>query len=122
MTAAGIAAPLAALALSHAGMAGLALAMDRHHEQATGRAEVPRAQCLVLRAAASLLLALALAACTGAWGATVGFVAWCGFLTAGGLLAGLLFTYRPGLAVRAAALALAAGLCAAWAASGAPAP
>lgn len=119
MTATGMAAPLAALALAHAGMSGLALAMDRHCEQATGRAEVPRAWRLALRAGACLPLALALAACTGAWGATVGFVAWCGFLTAGGLLAGLLFTYGPRLAVRAAALALAAGLCAAWAAGGA---
>ena len=122
MTGAGFAAPLAALALAHAGMAGLALAMDRHYEQATGHAEVPRAQRLALRVAASLLLMLSLAACTGAWGATVGFVAWWGFLTACGLMAGLLLTYGPRLAVRAAALALVAGLCAAWVARSLPPP
>lgn len=117
--AAGWAAPLAALMLSFSGMAGLALAMDRHHEQVTGRGEVLSAQRLVLRGLGCFLLALALIACTGAWGATVGLTAWCGCLTAGGLLVGALLTYCPRLALRAlAAAVLVAGLCLAWAANG----
>ena len=119
MTAVGWAAPLAALTLSFSGMAGLALAMDRHHEQVTGRAEVPRTQRRVLRWVGSLLLALSLAACIGAWGATVGVTAWCGLLTAGGLLVGVLLTYAPRLAVRvSAATVLAAGVCLAWSVGG----
>lgn len=111
MTAAIWAAPLAALTLSFSGMAGLALAMDRHHEQVTGRSEVPRTRRRVLLWAGSLLLALSLAACIGAWGATVGLTAWCGLLTAGGLLVGVLLTYAPHLAVRvSAATVLVAGV------------
>lgn len=120
MTAALWAAPLAALALAFAGMAGLALAMDRHHEQVTGRAEVPRTRRLVLRWVGGLLLALSQAACIVAWGATVGVTAWCGFLTAGGLLVGVLMTYAPRLAPRvSAATVLVAGVsCLVWAAGG----
>lgn len=99
-----------ALALSHAGMAGLCLAMDRHHEQLTGQGEVPRARRRALRAAGSVLLALALLACTRAWGATVGFTAWWGFLTAGGLLVAWLMAYRPRQSVACAGAALALGL------------
>lgn len=99
-----------ALALSYAGMAGLSLAMDRHYEQATGRGEVPRARRRALRTAGSVLLVLALLACTGAWGATVGFTAWWGFLTAGGVLVAWLMAYRPRQSVAGAAAALALGL------------
>lgn len=99
-----------ALALSHAGMAGLCLAMDRHHEQVTGQGEVPPARRRALRAAGSVLLMLALLACTRAWGATVGFTAWWGFLTAGGLLVAWLMAYRPRQSVACAGVALALGL------------
>lgn len=99
-----------ALALSYAGMAGLSLAMDRHWEQVTGHSEVPVARRRVLRPASGVLLALALLACTGAWGATVGFVAWCGLLTAGGLLVAWLMAYRPRHAVVSAGVALVLGL------------
>lgn len=117
--AAGWAAPLAALMLSFSGMAGLALAMDRHHEQVTGSAEVPRTPRRVLRWAGSLLLALSLAACIGAWGATVGLTAWCGCLTAGGLLVGVLLTYCPRLVVGvSAATVLVSGVCFVGAAGG----
>ena len=105
-----MAASAVALALSYAGMAGLSLAMDRHYEQATGQGEVPRARRRVLRAAASVLLVLALLACTGAWGATVGFTAWWGFLTAGGVLVAWLMAYRPRQAVAGAGVALLLGL------------
>ncbi len=99
-----------ALALSYAGMAGLSLAMDRHHEQVTGQGEVPLPRRRALRASASVLLALALLACTGAWGTTVGFVAWCGFLTAGGLPVAWLMAYRPRQAAASAGAALVLGL------------
>lgn len=107
-----------ALALSYAGMAGLSLAMDRHYEQATGQGEAPPARRRALRVAGSLLLVLALWACTGAWGATVGFTAWWGFLTAGGVLVAWLMAYRPRRAVASAGAALAVGLLS-WLASAA---
>lgn len=99
-----------ALALSYAGMAGLSLAMDRHCEQVTGHSEVPLSWRRMLRATSGVLLALALLACTGAWGVTVGFVAWCGFLTAGGLLVAWLMAYRPRQAVASGGAALVLGL------------
>lgn len=105
-----VAASAVALALSYAGMAGLSLAMDRHYEQVTGRGEVPLARRRMLRASSGALLALALLACTGAWGATVGFTAWWGFLTAGGVLVAWLMAYRPRQAVASAGAALVLGL------------
>lgn len=99
-----------ALALSYAGMAGLSLAMDRHYEQVCGQGTVPPRRRRLLRAAGSALLALALLACTGAWGATVGFTAWWGFLTAGGVLVAWLMAYRPRQAAASAGVALVLGL------------
>lgn len=83
-----------ALALSYAGMAGLCLAMDRHHAQVWKRdASVPARWSL--RTLGWLLLTLALVPCTVAWGATVGVVVWLGFLSAGALLLAWLLPYAP---------------------------
>lgn len=113
-----VAASAVALALSYAGMAGLSLAMDRHDEQVMGHSEVPPAWRRMLRATSGVVLALALLACTGAWGATVGFTAWWGFLTAGGVLVAWLMAYRPRQAAAGAGVALVFGL-AGWLATAA---
>lgn len=106
-------ASLLGLALAYAGMAGLSFAMDRHHEQLTRQREVPVRRRVPLRVAGAALLAAAAVPCVMAWGATVGAVAWLGFLSAGALPVALLLPYRPrgaaGLAV-CAAVAGCAGL------------
>lgn len=85
-----------ALALAYSGMAGLCLAMDRHHGQVWGGDATP-ARRRGLRIAGSALLALALLPCLAAWGTSVGIVAWLGFLSAGALLLVALLPYAPRL-------------------------
>lgn len=77
-------ASLLACVATFPGMAALAFAMDRHHAQLTG-VDVPlrRRQCL--RVTGGVLLVLALLPCLGAWGSTVGVVAWLGFVSLGAL-------------------------------------
>lgn len=103
-------ASLIALALALAGMASLSFAMDRHHEQLTNQRDVPVRVRWLLRVAGVALLAAAIAPCVAAWGASVGVVAWLGFLSAGALLVALLLAYRPrgvaGLALCAAVAGL----------------
>ncbi len=102
-----------ALALAYSGMAGLCLAMQRHHAQVWGR-DVTSARRLVLRGGGAVLLVLALLPCIRAWGVGIGIVAWLGFLSAGALLLTGLLPYAarlaPALGGLAAPLAL-AGLC-----------
>jgi len=108
---------LASALLAHAGFAALALAMDRHYRsmRATRRGCPPRLRSR-LRAAATLALALSLAAALRAWPPADGAVAWFGLLTAAAIVLVLLLAYRPRAAlaggVTAGVLALAAG--AAW--------
>lgn len=102
-----IAFPLA-LGLSYAGMAGLCLGMDRHHQQVWS-VKAPARQRL-LRLAGWLLLALALWPCVQAWGAAVGSVAWLGMLSAAALALVLLLPYRPRLAASLAGLLAVTGL------------
>ena len=100
---------LCALGLAYAGMASLSLAMDRHHGQVFGRdaaANVRRA----LQLAGSVLLALAIWPCVAGWSATVGVVAWLGFLSAGALGVALLLPYAPKLLFRSSLLAAVAAL------------
>ncbi|MYM22070.1 DUF3325 family protein [Duganella sp. FT135W] len=85
---------LTALGLCHAGMAGLSLAIDRHHRQLY-RCDAPPGRRTLLRVAGSLLLAFALLPCALLWGAGAGFVAWLGMLTIGALMAALLLAYWP---------------------------
>lgn len=89
--------PLGALALCYAGMAALALAMDRHHQQWRGKDASPAARH-VLRAAGALLLAAALWPCVVLWGVGAGLVGWAGFLTAGALMLAFLLPYGARLA------------------------
>lgn len=95
-----------ALLLSYAGMAGLCLAMDRHHAQVWGHDATPAA-CSGLRLAGWLLLAAALLPCVWGWGGSVGTVVWLGFLSAGALGVVGVLSYAPRWA---AGGALAAGL------------
>lgn len=94
-----------AVALCWAGMLALCLAMDRHYEQVVGRREVPRGQLVACRIAGGLVLAIALRVCVVGWGASVGVVAWCGFLTIGALAVALLLPAIPRLGALAASLA-----------------
>jgi hypothetical protein len=88
-------ASLLGLALAFAGMASLGFAMDRHYEQLTRSREVPQRVRLLLRVAGCALLAVAAVPCVMAWNASVGTVAWLGFLSAGALPVALLLPYRP---------------------------
>lgn len=104
-------ASLLGLALAYAGMAGLGFAMDRHHEQLTQLRETPARRRVLLRIGGAALLVVAAVPCVIAWGATVGPVAWLGFLSAGALPVALMLPYRPrGAAWLAGAAAVAGGV------------
>ena len=100
---------LCALGLSYAGMASLSLAMDRHHGQVWGRDAAPNVR-RALQLAGALLLALAIWPCVAGWSATVGVVAWLGFIGAGALLVALLLPYAPRVLFRSSLLAAVAAL------------
>lgn len=97
-------ASLMALALAFGGMAGLAFAMDRHYAQLMQRREAPARHQHALRWGGAALLVLAAVPCEGAWGGSVGAVAWLGFLSAGALPVAWLLPYRPHFVAWAAAL------------------
>ena len=100
---------LCALGLSYAGMASLSLAMDRHHGQVWGRDAAPHVR-RALQLAGALLLALAIWPCVAGWSASVGVVAWLGFIGVGALLVALLLPYAPRLLLRSSLLAAVAAL------------
>jgi hypothetical protein len=97
---------LTALGLCFAGMAALALAIDRHHKQVFG-GDTPVRRRYLLRIAGALLLALAIVPCVLLWGAGAGLVAWIGMLTEGALLSAVMLPYWP---ARIAPLAATAGV------------
>lgn len=97
-----------ALTLAYAGMAGLCMAMDRHHEQVTGRRDVPLRLRWVLRLSAGVLLLVSLRVSIDGWGPGVGWVVWLGYLTTGALLVAGLWAWRPRLAM---GIAAAGGAC-----------
>lgn len=102
---AGALASLVVCALSFAGMAALGVAMDRHYEQVTGRAEPPRAHRMALRGMGCGLLAASLWTCIAGSGLSVGLVAWCGWLTAGAMAVAWTLPYMPRWTAGAAVLA-----------------
>lgn len=109
-------AALLALALSFAGMAALAFAMERHYEQLTGERALPPALAVQLRCLGIALVPFAALPCVWAWGNTVGGVAWLGFLSAGALGSAAAISAAPRFAARAAfASGLAAVIALAWA-------
>jgi len=97
-----------ALTLAYAGMAGLCMAMERHHEQVTGRRDVSIRLRWVLRLSAGVLLLASLRVCIDGWGSGVGWVAWLGYLTTGALLVVGLWAWRPRLAM---GIAVTGGAC-----------
>ncbi len=101
---------VSASCLSYAGMAGLSLAMDRHHAQVWGRDARPAARW-GLRGIGSLLLATAVLPCVWGWGGSVGAVLWLGFLSAGALLVVGWLSLAPR---GAAGVAVVAGLTGVW--------
>lgn len=111
-------ASLLSLALAFAGMAALAFAMERHHAQRTGAHALPPARALQLRCLAVPLLVAAAVPCVWAWGASVGSVAWLGFLSAGAMGCAAVISAAPRWAARAAcASGPVAVLALAWAGS-----
>lgn len=107
-------AALAALALAFAAFACLALAMDRHQEQATGREATTPGLRRGLRLSAALLALAAMAACLQAWGVAVAVLVWLGMLSCGAILTTLTLSYAPRrlrmLATASALLGLGLGL------------
>ena len=106
------AASLMAMGLSYSGMAGLCLAMDRHHAQVWGR-DVRQATRRVFQCLGWLLLALAILPCVQAWGVGVGTVAWFGFLSVGALVLAGLLPYAPRFAAGLAPV-MAIGAASGW--------
>lgn len=100
---------LTALALTYAGMAALALTIDRHHRQAFGADASPRTRDM-LRIAGVVLLVLAAPPCVHLWGAGGGTVAWIGMLTTGALLSAGVLPYWPRKLAPSAAGAAALGV------------
>lgn len=100
----------AAWALSFAGMAALALAMDRHYELPQGRVDMCWRRRWLLRTAGASLLLGAIVPCVWAWGGSVAWVASVGFWSMGGLSVLLALTWLPRWLACAAAFA---ALCAA---------
>lgn len=94
---------LLAFGLSYGGMAGICLAMDRHHAQVWRRDASPAFR-RALQAAGWTLIALAAVPCVRGWGGSVGTVLWLGWLSAAALALVLLLSYRPRLAAGLAAL------------------
>lgn len=103
-------AALATLALAFAAFACLALAMDRHHEQATGHEAITSRLKCGLRLGAALLALAALAACLQAWGVVVAALAWLGILSCGAILTTLTLSYAPRRLRALASLAALLGL------------
>ncbi|MEA9728438.1 DUF3325 domain-containing protein [Xanthomonas campestris pv. raphani] len=92
---AGMIASLTALALCHAGMMAICVAMHRHYEQLTGQRTAPRAQRWQLRVLGACLLLSALGVCVRAWGGSAGAVLWLGMASAGALWVALGLAYAP---------------------------
>ena len=89
-------------ALCFSGMLSLCLAMGRHYEQVTGKRSPTPLQQWTFRAIGSALLIASLWTCITGLGATVGFVAWWGFLTLGAVLVVVALPYFPRLMACAA--------------------
>jgi hypothetical protein len=91
------------VALSFAGLAALALSLDRHHRDAfLTRAPKGRARSLRWTGWGAILLSLAASVALEGW--NFGPVQWIGALTGAALLVVALLSYRPGW-LRPAALA-----------------
>ena len=101
---------MAALMLSYAGFACVALAMDRHYEQVSGNEFTTRRLRRGLRGVASALVAVGLIACLQAWGAAVASLVWLGMLSCGAVGVTLTLSYRPAWLVVPGGVAAVMGL------------
>lgn len=99
----------AVLALSHAGLAGLCLAMSRHQQQVWERVLSPLSTQGV-RIGGWLLLAVSFAACLRYWGGAVGPVVWFGLMSFTAASIVLMLSYTPRLLSRCAITAAPIGL------------
>ena len=93
------------LALSFAGLATLALSLDRHHRAAL-RTPAPRRRAVGLRAAGWCGILLSLAAAIACAGWNFGPVQWIGALTGAAMAVVALLSYRPDWLRPAALIAL----------------
>lgn len=97
------------------GLSALALAMDRHHEDAYGRGSLPGRRRPWLQSAGALQLVLSVVGCVLAKGGPMGVVLWFGVLTASALTTVAIATWKPRFTGRCgAAAALLAVLLMAW--------
>ncbi|SOZ68020.1 conserved hypothetical protein; putative membrane protein [Cupriavidus taiwanensis] len=109
---------LAAFALSLAGLAALALSLERHHADIHGRGSMPsRGAVARLRLAGAVALALAWSLHIVAQGGPMGTVTWLGTLTVSAIAVALGLSYAPRAVQRlvpAVALVGLAGAGAGW--------
>lgn len=89
---------IATLALTYVGLVALALARDRHQNQAFGRSLAP-AQSRGIRVLGWTLVAAATAPALIAWGVSVGISFWLGATSVAAVGCGLVFSYVPRQAV-----------------------
>jgi hypothetical protein len=87
------------------GFSALALAMDRHYEDAFGRGRSPGRWRRWMQAGGALLLAASLVASLRLQGGSVGWVLWFGTLTAAALGTVAVATWRPAQAARVSVVA-----------------
>ena len=83
---------LAALVISIAGFAALALSMHKHHRDVFGTAPT-RGRTLTLQGIGWLLLSASVSICIAHSGWSIGLVLWIGLLTFAALTVALLLTY-----------------------------
>lgn len=107
-------AAIGSLALAHAGLTGLAVAMDRHHRQLRPYAKLPaRWVSATSRIVGWVLLALSMKLSMLAWGTATGLAVWFGLFSAAGLALIVMLPYTPALASRAGWITATVGLAAA---------
>lgn len=92
---------IGALSSAAAGFAALSLAMDRHWEALHGRGNLPGQRTRrSLRWAGVAGLLVSLLVCLSIWGASQGWVAWAGMLTAAAVGMVLVLSYAARAVVR----------------------
>ena len=89
------------LALSYVGLVALALAMDRHQNQAFGR-PLPPVRSRGIRVLGWVLVLGAVMPAIDGWGVSVGISLWLGVISLAAVGCGLMFSYVPRQAVGSA--------------------
>lgn len=99
---------ICSLALCHAGLSGVCLAMDRHYRQVCQRPASP-VRTQTLRFGGWLLLVLSLLACMRSSGASAGAVLWFGVLSTSAAAIVVMLAYAPRAVARSALIAAPVG-------------